>query len=518
MKRIACLTVLLAGLAVIPAWAESRPAAPAGVPGQPVLQRTVAAALSFLEPRILDPVPIRQLTLWGLRGLTAIDPDLGVEADEENVVLLQFGRVAHAEPLPRTSEPGAWASLVEALSAAASRVSDPVRAGGVPGITQAFFDELFNHLDPYSRYVAPSPAGADRARRDGTASPGMTLARRGGDWVVATVDPRGPAAEAGLRPGDRVLDLDGQTLRGMTDGAVQDLLDGPEGSVLAVTARRRDDPRAAAAEFEIERASVPPETVFASRDGQALVIRVTGFNRATESGLTRELQRFVRDASPSRPRSLILDLRGNRGGLLRQAANAAALLVRQGIVAVTSGRNPAARHLFRAEDGDLLDGKPVVVLVDGRTASSAEILAAALADLRRAVVVGSSTLGKGLVQTVTTLPDGGELFVTWSRVLAPGDWPIQGLGVLPQVCTSRGAQALDAQLRALRAGRLEAAQAIAAHHAARAPLSSAMQMELRSACRAAEGSELDMRAARALLADPQAYQAALIGPFSAATP
>ena len=91
----------------------------------------------------------------------------------------------------------------------------------------------------------------------------------------------------------------------------------------------------------------------------------------------------------------------------------------------------------------------VRVLVDGRSASAAEIMAAALADRGRAVVVGSSTLGKGFVQTVAVLPDGGEMFLTWSRVLAPGGWPLQGLGVLPQVCTSIGQDALDQQMAAL---------------------------------------------------------------------
>ena len=102
-------------------------------------------------------------------------------------------------------------------------------------------------------------------------------------------------------------------------------------------------------------------------------------------------------------------------------------------------------------------------MVDGRTASAAEILAAALADRGRGVVIGSSTLGKGLVQTIDPLPDGGELFVTWSRVLAPRGWPIQGLGVLPQVCTSLGQDALSWQLAALAPGREPMAAALARH-------------------------------------------------------
>ncbi len=114
------------------------------------------------------------------------------------------------------------------------------------------------------------------------------------------------------------------------------------------------------------------------------------------------------------------------------------------------------------------------------------------------MVVGSATLGKGLVQTIDPLPDGGELFVTWSRVLAPGGWPIQGLGVLPQVCTSLGEAALQRQLAALAEGVQPMQDAIARHRAARAPLPPAEVLALRSACPAAEGRDADLAAARSV--------------------
>ena len=137
---------------------------------------------------------------------------------------------------------------------------------------------------------------------------------------------------------------------------------------------------------------------------------------------------------------------------------------------------------------------PVVVLVDGRTASAAEILAAALADRGRGVVVGSSTLGKGLVQTIDPLPDGGELFVTWSRVLAPRGWPIQGLGVLPQVCTSLGRRHWLAARGAGARGVQPMATALAtARASARAPLPPPQILAIRSACPAAEGRDATWR-------------------------
>ena len=155
---------------------------------------------------------------------------------------------------------------------------------------------------------------------------------------------------------------------------------------------------------------------------------------------------------------------------------------------------------------------PLIVLVDGRTASAAEILAAALADRGRAVVVGSATLGKGLVQTIDPLPDGGELFVTWSRVLAPLGWPIQGLGVLPQVCTSLGGGGAEpATCRAGAGFQPMMPRRSSRHRAARAPLPPAEMLEIRTPARRRRGATADLEAARALIANPAAYAAALLG-------
>ena len=197
--------------------------------------------------------------------------------------------------------------------------------------------------------------------------------------------------------------------------------------------------------------------------------------------------------------------------MLRQAVLIADSLLPAGMIAeAAGGRDPDADQKFTAEGSDITAGLPMVVLVDGQTASAAEILAAALADNRRAVVVGSSTLGKGLVQAVTILPDGGELFITWSRVLAPRGWPLQTLGVIPQVCTSLGAQNLSAQFSALRAGSNLMAAADMAARAGRAPMPIDDILAIRDTCPADIGGDLDISAARFLLASPAAYKAALL--------
>ena len=156
----------------------------------------------------------------------------------------------------------------------------------------------------------------------------------------------------------------------------------------------------------------------------------------------------------------------------------------------------------------------MVVLVDGRTASAAEILAAALADRGRAVVVGSATLGKGLVQTIAPLPDGGELFVTWSRVLAPLGWPIQGLGVLPQVCTSLGPAHGGTSARS--AGRRNPADgvgALARTHRPRPGAARRGSWQSATPAPPPSVSELDLEVAHFLIDNPAAYAAALLPPL-----
>jgi len=239
-----------------------------------------------------------------------------------------------------------------------------------------------------------------------------------------------------------------------------------------------------------------------------LALKISGFNKGTGNQFSSALADAMAAQQP--PTGLLLDLRGNRGGVLRQAVLVADSLLQTGAIVQAAGRDVDADQSFNAEGADLTSGIKIVVLVDGQTASAAEILAAALADNRRAVVVGSETLGKGLVQTVTTLPDGGELFVTWSRVLAPRGWPLQTLGVMPQVCTSLGPAGLQTELNALSKGQNLMAPTLAQARAIRAPASVDTILAVRDACPADTGSDEDFAAAGYLFNDQNAYQAALL--------
>ena len=499
------LTLALLLLLATPAWGQPGGSARADFPSG-LAASVLAASFEFLEPRTLEPVPLRQLALWGLRGIASVDAGLTIEDRGVSFDLRQANRTIHQCAIPSAPTAATWGQAGAELMSAAWDVSEAVRDAGSQALITSFFDELFNHLDPYSRYVPPGAADLDRAHRSGAAGVGLALAQVGKAFVVQSVNADGPGAEAGIVKGDSILAVDDRSTLGADLATVLSWIAGIDGTEVGITLRRRDGSTQA---IDVERVVLPPETVFAEQVGTMLLVRIAGFSSDTDRRLGEEFERFLTKAPASRhPRGVTLDLRGNRGGLLRQAVAATSLMLENGLVAATAGRNPGATHEWQAVAHDVTEGLPIVVLVDGRSASAAEIMAAALTDQGRAVVVGSSTLGKGLVQTIATLPDGGELFVTWSRVLAPLGWPIQGLGVLPQVCTSQGFDMAMQQLASLNRGRLPSADALARHDAARAPLPGSEIAAFRNACPAAEGREADMMAARYLLEHPAAYAAA----------
>ncbi|MFT8518522.1 S41 family peptidase [Acetobacter syzygii] len=484
---------------------ETPPSPPLPTVDMPLVHSVIATALEFLGPRTLEAHSSRDFTLWGLGCLTALDPTLTFDSRGTNIQLLAGPMPLLSRVAPPADNVDDWAKLATDFLEAARAHSTAVRSAERDDLLQAFFDELFNHLDPYSRYIGPSSASTDReARTGGEADAGITLAQSGRHIVVSAINANGPAWTSEIDTGDRIIAVNNQLTAGQSVPAVTEWLRGPEDSPLVL--RLLSPGRRRAHTVTLRRAKVPPETVFAFASGPIVVLRVTAFSSDTAEEMSQYLDQATQDRNL---RGLIIDLRGNRGGVLQQAVTAAALLLDHGVAAVTSGRDPQSNHIWAVQGGDMTNHLPITVLVDGRTASAAEILAAALADHRRAVVIGSATLGKGLVQTVAQLPDEGELFVTWSRVIAPLHWPLQGLGVMPQICTSLGEADTNRALHTLASGKLANQAAITASRAARYPLSVSNILAIRKACPAALGNDRDISVARDLINHPAWYKTAI---------
>jgi carboxyl-terminal processing protease len=476
------------------------------------VERVLAASHAVVLERHLEAEAPANLALWSLRGLTVLDPRLGAEIRGNRISLLGEDRMLGSAPLAPLAARGTPQAMGEVVSAtlvdlyeAAWRASGAVRRAGADRIIASGFEELFNHLDPYSRYVSPSEARGSRERRIGQSGLGLRVAVQRDALVITELTREGPAAQAGIRIGDRLLAVDGRALGPRDPGLAAELLEGPEGSQVDLTLGRGRSRR----DVSLVREVVVPETVTAERRDEILWVRITGFSAVTD----RRLAAVLADGFAGRPpQGVVVDLRGNRGGLLGQAVAVADAFLAAGEVARTEGRHPESNRRYEAGGQDLAQGRPVVVLVDGRTASAAEIVAMGLGERGRAAVVGSATMGKGLIQLVAPLPNEGELLVTWSRVVAPSGWPIQGLGVLPVLCTSLGPEALAQGLARLGTGEMPMARALARQRAARAPVLASEMAALRGACPPAEGRSADLLAARALIETPAAYATAVRGP------
>ena len=398
------------------------------------------------------------------------------------------------------------ADAVAALLNEAERQSPALRRAGRQAVLQAVFEEIFNHLDPYSRYTTPEETRLGRERRLGIADLGLLLAQGArGSVTITQVVPESAAARAGLRLGDRVLDADGIALSGRDIPEAMAVLEGPAGSSVVLTLQRGRQRLSVV----MTRSPSPAASVSAEVREGILWLRVPFFAAGTPAQIDLALARWPASLAPL---GVVLDLRGNRGGLLQQAVQVADALLPQGVlIAATEGRHPDSRRRLAASGPDLAAGRRVVVLVDGRTASAAEVVAAAIGDVGRGLVIGSATLGKGLIQVLVPLPGGGELALSWSRILAPRGWPLQMLGVLPGLCTSLGAEETALGLATLGTPDSPMAIPLARARAARAPVPASEIAALRNACPPAEGRDADLAAARAVLERPEAYEAATGG-------
>ncbi|MFT9454089.1 S41 family peptidase [Komagataeibacter saccharivorans] len=468
-----------------------------------VLSSVIQASLAFLQPRTLDSHTIHDFALWGLNGLSALDPSLSIDEQHGFLQLVATQRTVMALPLPAPDDLPGWSAAITHVLDMAWHHSPAMRDTGQDGVLQGFFDELFNHLDPYSRYIAPGAAVSDRSTRTGgEASAGLTLGLDHDAIIITAVNANGPAWPTSLAAGQIVRAINGRPTASRSLDTVSSWLNGANGSLVRITVESKGRQTT----VTLHRASTPPETVFAYTSGKHVILHITAFSANTAEEMSQYLDEAMNVPGIS---GLIIDLRGNRGGVLQQAVTTSALMLDHGVAAITQGRDPQANHVWAVQGGDMTNGLPIIVMVDGRTASAAEILAAALSDQKRGVVIGSATLGKGLVQTIGQLPNGGELFVTWSRVLAPLGWPLQGLGVMPQVCTSLGESEMERQLQNLAEGTADSRDWVMAARQTRYPVDPSHILGIRKACPAAIGTDSDLDAAHSLLDNPVEYRAAL---------
>jgi len=289
-------------------------------------------------------------------------------------------------------------------------------------------------LDRNSRYADPDEARDNRFQRDGGGGVGITVERTDDKRImIRAVQDGSPAAKAGIQVGDQILSIDGES---MIDRPLSDVvakLRGSVGAPVAITVMRAS--QGGQYVLSMKRSRIIPTTVTYERRGDVALIHLTGFNSATTDNLKAAIDK-ARAELGNNMAGVIIDMRSNRGGLLDQAQTVSELFINNGTIFSTSGRHPDSRRTYKSASSRAPE-MPIVVLMNGGSASAAEIVAAALQDRGRAVVVGSTSYGKGTVQTVVRLANEGELILTWSRLNAPSGYTWNELGVLPNICSSK---------------------------------------------------------------------------------
>jgi carboxyl-terminal processing protease len=300
-------------------------------------------------------------------------------------------------------------------------------------LIDAAINGMLTSLDPHSSYLSPDDAADMRVQTRGEFG-GLGIEVTQEDGFVKVVAPMDgtPADEAGVEAGDFITHVDGESVLGLTLNDAVDMMRGPVGSEIIITIVREGE--AEPFDVSIVRDTIKLTAVRARTERDAVVLRVTTFNDQTYRNLENGLNEQIEEAGGKDSVSgIVLDLRNNPGGLLNQAIKVSDAFLDKGEIVSTRGRNPADGERFNATEGDLAEGLPIVVLINGGSASASEIVAGALQDHRRAIVVGTKSFGKGSVQTVMPLRGDGAMRLTTARYYTPSGRSIQALGVSPDI-------------------------------------------------------------------------------------
>ncbi|MGE0096062.1 MAG: S41 family peptidase [Alphaproteobacteria bacterium] len=468
--------------------------------------RLFTASYGSISDRYLEPVTFETLTISGLNGLSSIDPTVTASKADGNIKLVARGQDAGMFPMPKSNDPKSWAALTSSAIISVRAVSPAVNVADDDAVYQAVFDSALAKLDGFSRYSGPETAREERNRRVGFGGVGVRLQTAGGRIEVLSVMPDTPAAHAGVKAGDRILQIDGVTVKNRDVKDIIEQLRGGSGTQVQLVVERANVPDPLT--FQLVREKIIPRTVISQMDGRVLEIKVSAFNQDTSRAVSQELSEALAKPNPQ-VSAIVLDLRDNPGGLLDQAIQVADLFLEKGAIMTAKGRHPDSVQHVDASGTDVTGGLPLAVLVNGGTASSAEVLAAALQDNGRAVVIGTNSYGKGTVQSVIHMPNDGELVLTWSRLYAPSGYSLHHLGILPMLCTSGTGGTGVSATKILENQRRPSDQMQAAAqrwHAVTSPESDSMS-ELRATCRSERATrEVDMEVARQVLADSGAYR------------
>jgi carboxyl-terminal processing protease len=300
-------------------------------------------------------------------------------------------------------------------------------------ITSAI-DGMLSGLDPHSNYMNDNSFRDMEIETSGEfGGVGMQVTQVDGQIKVVSPIDDTPAAKAGVLAGDIITKVDGEAIKGLSLNEVVKKLRGPTGSTVKLELQRKD--KTAPVEVSLTREIIKVRSVRSHAEGDDVgYVRITQFNNLVAEELKEDLAKLTHKIPADHLKGFILDLRNNPGGLLDQAVAVSDDFLTRGEIVSIKGRNPDDTQRFDAKPGDLIDGKPLIVLVNGGSASASEIVAGALQDRKRATILGTQSFGKGSVQTIIPLGHGiGALRLTTARYYTPSGRSIQAMGITPDI-------------------------------------------------------------------------------------
>src|SRR5690349_23988790 len=298
-------------------------------------------------------------------------------------------------------------------------------------LVEGAINGMLTALDPHSNYLNAKNFNDMKVQTRGEfGGLGIEVSMENGlVKVVSPIDDT-PAAHAGLKPGDLITHLDGNPVQGLTLPEAVEKMRGPVNSDINLTVRREGQEPF---DVKLTRAIIKIQSVRSHLEGNNIAyIRITSFNEQTDVGLNNAMKNLRQQAN-NKLLGLVLDLRNNPGGLLDQAVAVSDAFLEKGEIVSTRGRRSEDAQRYNARPGDIAQGLPVAVLINGGSASASEIVAGALQDHHRAILLGTKSFGKGSVQTIIPLPGHGAMRLTTARYYTPSGRSIQAKGIDPDI-------------------------------------------------------------------------------------
>ena len=297
-------------------------------------------------------------------------------------------------------------------------------------LIEAAIEGMLQSLDPHSSFMNADSFKDMQVQTKGEFG-GLGIEVSMEEGLVKVVSPIDdtPAFHAGIQAGDFIIEIDGESVLGMSLGDAVDKMRGKINTEIVITILRENKEPF---EVKIIRDKIKIQSVRARKEGNVAYLRITSFNEKTKTGLLENMKK-LKDQIGENITGVILDLRNNPGGLLEQAIAVSDAFLNQGEIVSTRGRSSRGQQRFNATKGDISDGLPIVVLINSGSASASEIVAGALQDHKRAIIMGTTSFGKGSVQTIIPIQKHSAMRLTTARYYTPSGRSIQATGIIPDI-------------------------------------------------------------------------------------